>query len=352
MKAIFDIGHPAHVHLFKKAIRNLSNYGWEIMVAVRPKEITLELLDSYGFEYHKLMHYDGLVKKLFGMIPIDIEYMKLARSFKPDIFISVGTPYSAHISLISRKPHIAFVDTPAEKNSLFYFSSYGMLRPRNNIIATLDTFPMDFGFKRQVRYKGYHELAYLHPKYFKPDPSILKCLGLTDKDKYIVVRFASWDAVHDIGHRGFKNKKERIDFVRKVAKYFKVFVTSEIGIPELKEYVIPIAPEKAHDLLAFATMYIGEGATMASEAGVLGVPWIFIYTKRLPYLDDQEKKYGLGFTVNNASEALDIFLALEKRKNLSQEWLEKRKRLLDEKIDVAEFMTKLIVKVSKKGCLL
>ncbi|MFW9998329.1 MAG: hypothetical protein ACFFD4_40195, partial [Candidatus Odinarchaeota archaeon] len=23
---------------------------------------------------------------------------------------------------------------------------------------------------RHVRYSGYHELAYLHPKYFKPDP--------------------------------------------------------------------------------------------------------------------------------------------------------------------------------------
>jgi hypothetical protein len=89
-------------------------------------------------------------------------------------------------------------------------------------------------------------------------------------------------------------------------------------------------------------MYIGEGATMASEAGVLGVPWIFIYTKRLCYLDDQEENYGLGYTVTDSKEALKIVLDLLKNPNLKKEWGQKRKKLLDEKIDVTEYMTEFI----------
>ena len=48
-----------------------------------------------------------------------------------------------------------------------------------------------------------------------------------------------------------------------------------------------------HDLLYYATMYIGEGATMASEAAILGTPSIYINTLRLSYTDEEEAKYDL-----------------------------------------------------------
>ena len=116
------------------------------------------------------------------------------------------------------------------------------------------------------------------------------------------MRIAARDAVHDIGHKGFKNVKEILEFIETLRMHCRLFITSEIDIPELERYRIQLPPERIHDLLAFATMYIGEGATMASEAGVLGVPWVFIYTKRLCYLDDQENNYGLGYTVSDSKK--------------------------------------------------
>ena len=88
---------------------------------------------------------------------------------------------------------------------------------------------------------------------------------------------------------------------------------------------------------------------MASEAGVLGVPWVFIYTKRLCYLDDQEKNYGLGYTVSDSKEALKIALNLLANPDLKKEWSEKRKKLLNDKIDVSHFMTELIKGLSRKS---
>ena len=342
MKAIFDVGHPAHVHLFKNTIRNLIKCGWNVKVLARPKEITLELLNSYGFDYQVLRHYNHLVSKAIGVILIDIEYLRIAHRFDPDILVSVGSPYSAHISAILRIPHIPFIDTAARRKTLYYLSYHAVLKKLTKVICTPDAYPPIFGKNQQIKYKGYHELAYLHPNYFTPDASVLGEIGLTQRDEFIIMRFASLDAVHDIHQRGFNNTSERIQFVRKLAEYCRVFVTSERPIPELKEYEIPISSHKIHDLLAFATMYIGEGATMASEAGVLGVPWIFIYSNTLPYLDDQENNYGLGFSLQNASTAFEICLNLLNRKNLKQEWLKKRDQLLKDKIDVTNFMTNLI----------
>jgi predicted glycosyltransferase len=344
MRVIFELCHPAHVHLLKNAMWKLQECGWKLKIVVRPREITRYLLDAYGFSYETLYHFDGILQKVCGMFINDFKYLKIAKDFKPDIFVSVASPYSAHVSALMRKPFIAFTDTDPQKTDLLYLSTYLMTLPFTDIICTPLNFkfPVKLNRRKHLRYRGYHELAYLHSNHFKPDPRVLDQMNLSKNEKFIIMRIASWDAIHDVGHRGFKNVKEIMDFVETLQKYCKIFVTSEIKIPELEKYKVKLPPEKIHHLLAFATMYIGEGATMASEAGVLGVPWIFIYTKRLCYLDDQEKNYGLGYTVNDPKEALRIALDLLKDSNLKGKWAEKRTKMLNDKIDVAEFMTELI----------
>ena len=46
------------------------------------------------------------------------------------------------------------------------------------------------------------ELCYLHPNYFTPDPHVLNMLGVKRNEKYVILRFVSWDASHDIGQTG------------------------------------------------------------------------------------------------------------------------------------------------------
>ena len=53
-----------------------------------------------------------------------------------------------------------------------------------------------------LRYRGYHELAYLHPRYFTPDPAVLGEAGLAPGEPFTLVRFVGWAAGHDIGHQG------------------------------------------------------------------------------------------------------------------------------------------------------
>jgi predicted glycosyltransferase len=55
MKILFDIGHPADIHLFKHIIINLKKEDNEIRICVREREnISKKLLDLYNFEYEEL----------------------------------------------------------------------------------------------------------------------------------------------------------------------------------------------------------------------------------------------------------------------------------------------------------
>ena len=46
MNVLFDINHPAHVHLFKNAVRMLKENGHSVIITSRHKDITTALLDN------------------------------------------------------------------------------------------------------------------------------------------------------------------------------------------------------------------------------------------------------------------------------------------------------------------
>ena len=120
----------------------------------------------------------------------------------------------------------------------------------------------------------------------------------------------------------------------------KVFISSEAELPEhLNSYAYSVAPEKLHDALYYASLVISEGATVASEAGVLGTPAIYINTIPISYCLDQEN-YGL---VYNTTDSVKVFQLIEEILKLDRaEFRRRRERLLDDKIDVNKFLLNFI----------
>ena len=51
MRILIDIGHPAHVHLFKNFAREMINKGNEVFFTCRDKEFEIELLKDSDFNY-------------------------------------------------------------------------------------------------------------------------------------------------------------------------------------------------------------------------------------------------------------------------------------------------------------
>ena len=182
------------------------------------------------------------------------------------------------------------------------------------------------------------ELCYLHPKYFKADPNVLKLLNLKKNEKFVIIRFVSWSASHDIGQKGL-DYKTKIKLVNTISKYAKVFISSEGKLPkELNKYKLMIAPDMMHSALAYCNLFIGEGATMASECAMLGTPAIYVNSLEVGYCSEQENKYNLIFNFRNDTGVIEKAVDLLNDENFESKLLESRDKMLLDKINITDFM--------------
>jgi len=330
MNVLIDIGHPAHVHLFKNFAWIMQKNGHNVFFTARDKEHEIYLLKKYGFYYKSFgKHYKNKKGKIWGLFKFNFKLLLGSLKFKPDILVSHGSIYAAHVSWILRKPHVSLEDSGNMEQIRIY-------RPFTKVILTPDVLKENLG-QKQIRYKGYHELAYLLPNYFKPDHSVYKLLGIEPGQKYCILRFVSWMATHDKGHSGL-TFDYKMKLIEQLSRNLKVFISSEAELPlEFSEYQVNIPPEKMHDALAFADLFIGEGATMASESGVLGTPSIYVNSIVRYYNEDQEN-YGLVFNYRNSSGVLEKAFELLNISDIKAEWKKRRERMLQDKIDVTAFM--------------
>lgn len=340
MKLLIGISHPKQVYMFKNLIMTMHLKGHEVKVVVVEKEISEYLLEKFDIPYELIgKNQKTIFKKLINLPMWEYRTLRIVHKFRPDIFIGQALPHFAHVSALYRKPFIVFEDTEHVNNL------HKLVLPFASAVITPDCFKKDLG-KKQIRFNGYFELAYLHPNNFKPDPSILNYLNLRNGDKFIILRFVSWHAIHDVGQNGLSFEMKQ-KLVKELEKYGKVFITSEKELPEeFESYQITVGPEMMHNLLTYATLYIGEGATMASEAAVLGTPAIYINNLRTGYIDEEERKYGLIFTYSDVEKSYEdvIRKAIEllKKDDIKATWAEKRKILIGDKIDTAEFMADFV----------
>lgn len=337
MNILIDIGHPAHVHLFRCFAHDMESEGHKVLFTCRDKEFEIALLRAEGFDFKCFgRKYKSTLGKLWGLVKFDMKEVLTCLAFKPDVLLSHGSMYAAHAAWLCRKPHISFEDT-------YNFEQIRLYEPFTKAILTGD-YEHPFISKKEIHYAGYHELAYLHPKRFSPDKSVLSELGLAEGEKYVLLRFVSWNATHDKGHKGmsFENK---LKAVQEFSRYAKVFISSEKELPaELKQYLLPTAPEKVHSVMAFASMIFGESATMASEGVVLGVPGVYIDDTGRYYTAEQEKRYGMCFNFTESPKDQQRAIAKGIEILSSGVDLSGHARLLNDKIDVTRFLEELVKK--------
>lgn len=334
MKYLIDIGHPAHVHYFRNLSHIFIRQGHEVLFTCRDKDVTVSLLQHYGFRFINLGHpFRSLPGKIFGIPFFTLRIIFISIRFHPDVYLNASL-YSAFTAWLFRKPHISLEDT-------FNMEQVRLYMPFTSCILT-GTYDHPSLGKKEIRYNGYQELLYLHPNYFRPDKTVLNELGLAENEPYAVIRFVSWSASHDARHKGMSLRNKLIA-VREFSKYARVFVSSESELPhDLKDYEIKIAPHKMHDVLAFSCLVFGESATMVSEAAMLGVPGIFIDDTGRAYTKDLQDTYDLVYNFSESDDdqnsAINKGIELLKNKNSGKEWLTKHRAMLAEKTNVTSFL--------------
>lgn len=337
MRILVDITHPAHAHFFRHPITMLKERGHEVMVTSRVKEMATDLLDALGVEHLVLCGEGrgGIAGLGIELVRRNLALAKVVKRFRPQVMSAIGGIFVAQVGRLTGVPAVVFYDTENARlqNALTYPFASCVVAPR----AYRAWLP-----KRHLRYPGYHELSYLHPNRFLPDPKVARENGLAPEGEIFFLRLVSWRANHDVGERGW-NTALLTRLVEHLTAHGKVLISAESDLPSsLKTMAYQGSPSAVHHLLAFCRLFVGESATMASECAVLGTPAIYAAKTGRGYTDEQEHRYGLVRNVFDLSWPKLMTTVDETLAAPVDQWRERRKRLLAETLDVAPFVVDCI----------
>jgi len=339
MNILIDLQHPAHLHFFRPLVSHLEKQGHQIYITARDKDILVQLAQHLGIPI------DVFGKARKGIFHLAMELIfrqwrlhKVIRRFKPHIIMAIAGTFISFPGYLHRIPTYIFYDT--EHAVISNLLAYPF--------ATCIYVPQCYRKKirwNHIRYNGYHEIAYLHPHYFKPDPSVLELVGVKPGEIFTLVRFVSWQAGHDIGLSGL-TKQNKIKAIQELSTLGRVFISSEGQLaPELEKYKLNLDITKIHSLMAYAALIFGESATMISEGAVLGVPGVYIDPIGRGYTDEQENQYGIVYNFTPKSQLQAIEKAVDILRNYQETpWRSIGQRIIAEKIDVTQMLCQVVEK--------
>lgn len=341
---LVHLGHPAHVHFYRHAIQKLEEQGHTIFNTAVDKEYTRHLLDEYDLPYQVVgKHKKGLASKIASMLRYDAAFIKIIRKERIDVATGIGSPSIAQAGFITNTPSIIFTDTETATIGNRFMAPFATK------IIVPECYAGDFGVK-QLRYAGYHELAYLHPNYFMPDDSCLVENGLGVGEGFSVVRIVSRVSLHDRGDVGLGGNVSEV--VERLSKHGRVLLSSEEDLPSKFDDCLVKSPGKIHSLLYYARIYLGESPTMASEAAILGTPSIYAQKSFRGYTDELSSKYDLIITFQDPESLVEKSLSraeeILSHKDSKADWMGKRDRMLADKIDVTEFIVETLLSCVNK----
>lgn len=336
MNILIDIGHPGHVHLFRHVAAGLKEKGHQLYFSVRDIPVAKKLMEKYDMPYFDLgKKSDSIAGKARTVLKQDFELLHFVRRHHIDIGLSSGIVLS-HVSTLTRMKSIMFDDDDDDVEK--FVVQYG--HPLTDIVMTPSAIKRKTA--KALYYQGTHELAYLHPKHFNPDESVLERAGLKPDEKFFIMRFVALKGHHDIGQTGLsmEQKQKLVDLLN---GYGRVIITSERAIESgLEPYRIPVPPEEIHSLMSFASLFVGDSQTMTSEAGVLGVPAFkcntFAGRLSVPNLYES---YGLckSFTPEHFDDMCTEIASLLSGPDPKEEWKKKRELFFIDMIDPTSFFT-------------
>ncbi len=345
MKVLLDILTPKQCRFFSVLGRELERRGFEVYKTARVFREVVGLLEALGEEAYLVGRYGGatLEGKLEASLERMIELKKVFQKIRPNLVVSFSSPEASRVAFGLNIPHVAVNDSP-HSNAVAKLSI-----PLSKILFTPWIIPKSawtvYGIEpsRIFKYRALDPAAWL--KNFKPDLNIVKSLGLSKEKPIVVFRLEESQASYILGMGGL---------VEEIAlKAIQRFDIQPVIIPRYEEQLQKILEElnvkalvlektiDAVNLLCSATVFVGGGGTMNSEAALLGVPVISCYPGRETYVEKFLISKSLLCKVSNSEEALKLIERfLEFREKVKFE--RKASKLLASMVNPAEFIAEKI----------
>ena len=337
MKILVEIVHPADVLFFLNPIRIWQSQGHRILVASRRKDVTIDLLDAFAIEHHVISSAgSGLLTLGMELAQRDVALWRVARKFRPDVMCGFGGVAISHVGRLMGIPSISFYDT--ERAPL----QHKLTLPFISHLYVPESYDGPVARGRTTRFPGTKDFSYLHPENFVPDRGVALAAGLAEGMPNYFLRLVGWQANHDIGRGGW-NADTLQGFVDSISSRGRVHISSELPLPpelECYRYRGPVA--QVHHLLASCNCYIGESATMAGEAVLLGVPAIYAANDRRCYTDELAE-YGLLWKLP-AVDSESLCRAVAETAALDPgQWAGRLANYLEGKVNLARYIAREVL---------
>lgn len=316
MKILFDVVHPAQALFFVRTISALTRAGHHIIVTSREKDVTIDILDEYNIKHTVLTQ---AAKTRIGlaleMASRDIRLITIIRKERPQLIVGKESACAAQAAYICRIPSVLFDDSDEaslQKKLTFPFATE---------IYTDMHYGPSLGPKHRT-YSSISPLAYLHPKRYRAKDEVIGQYIHKDKPT-VFIRLVSWTASHDYGQSGIR-PSDLEELIAYLSEKATILISSEVGLPQtLEPFRIQLRTSMVHSVLSSCDLYIGESATMATEAIVLGVPAIYFSSLETWYIRMLANK-GMLYHITAFSTLISLSMTILNDNTTKQKLRESR----------------------------
>ena len=345
MKFLFYLGHPHHYHVLRSVADELKMSGSEVCFLARHKDVLLELLSDQPHPCVVLSRRE-ISSAVFGraLSILNREYRVLRQclSWKPDLLAGTDLVIT-HVGRMLRIPNVVLDEDDAAVVPLmaqlgFRFADQ-VIAPKSCDLGAYES--------KKIAYEGFQELAYLDPRVFTANESIVRHYGLFPR-RYFLIRLARLSAHHDFGKKGIEDELAR-KLVRLLTPIGEVWINSERPLPDdLEARRLRIAPSDIHHVLANARLLVSDSQTMTIEAAVLGVPAVryndFVGTIGCIERLEHHYRLAVGVTPPDETRLLQVTETLATGSDTLSLWAARRAAMLEQTVDVRRFLVETLTK--------
>jgi predicted glycosyltransferase len=286
MRVWLDLSNSPHVPLLSPVVDRLRADGHEVLLTVRDHAQTLALAQREWPTFHVIggSSPSGRMAKGAAIARRAEALRRFARRHEPVVAFSHGSYAQLLAARAARLPSVTMMDYEHQP------ANHVSFRLADRVIVPA-VFParalgrQGAAPSRIVRYPGFKEELYLGD--FRPDPGVLRGLGVDPQQVIVVLRPPPDGALY---HRMTNDRFAEI--LRLAADRADV---QAILLPRTQEQalrygtgrgvLVPERPPDGSSLLALADLVVGAGGTMTREAAVLGTPTYTVFAGSLGAVD-------------------------------------------------------------------
>ena len=290
-KIWIDLDNSPHVPFFVPIVKELERRGYSVFLTARDCFQVCGLADRFDLNYTRVGNHYGANKlmKILGTLWRTLQLLPVVLRERPDGSMSHGSRPLVLLSALLRIPTALLFDYEHARTVPF-------VKPTLGVAPEVIHSPgLARRFKRGLRsYQGLKEDVYVSS--FKPDPSILQELGLTDCDILATIRPPASEA-HYHNPDADRLFLEVVEFLGSTPDVRMIILPrNEQTQRELVYQTWPkwcaerriIIPDRVVDglnLVWHSDLVISCGGTMNREAAALGVPVYSIFRGTLGAVD-------------------------------------------------------------------